>query len=91
MTNITTNGEAQNCQAKLFKLKCNLLKISINSQTEFAATTHLAVGQWAEEQLNVENFRLFQGGTRQPTASRTEGQNLAPLKTFINASNIRFN
>jgi hypothetical protein len=83
MTNITTNGEAQNCQAKLFKLKCNLLKISTHSQTEFAATTHLAVRQWAEEQLNVEKCRMFREGTRKPTASRTEGQNLAPLKTFI--------
>jgi hypothetical protein len=82
MTNITTNEEAQNCQAKLFKLKCNLLKISINSQTEFAATTHLAVGQWAEE-LDVEKFRMLREGTRKPTASRTEGQNLAPVKTFI--------
>jgi hypothetical protein len=83
MTNITTNGEAQNCQAKLFKLKCNLLKISINSQTVFEATIHLAVGQWAEKQLNVEKIRMFREGTRKPTASRTEGQNLAPLKTFI--------
>jgi hypothetical protein len=77
------NEEAQNCQANLFKLKYNLLKISINSQTEFAATTHLAVGQWAEEQLNLDNFRMFREGTRKPTLSRTEGQNLAPLKTFI--------
>jgi hypothetical protein len=50
---------AQNCHAKQFKLKYDLLKMSTNSQTEFAATTHLAVGQWVEEQLNVEKFRMF--------------------------------
>jgi hypothetical protein len=60
-----------------------LLKISTNLQTEFAARIRLAVGQWLQEQLNVENFRMFRVGTRKPTASRTEGQNLVPLKTFI--------
>jgi hypothetical protein len=55
--------------------KCRLLKISRNLQTEFAARTHLAVGQWLEEQLNVEKFRMFRVGTRKPSASRTGGQN----------------
>jgi hypothetical protein len=64
-------------------LQYRLLKLSTNLQTEFAARTHLAVGQWLEEQLNVEKFRMFRVGTRKPTASRTEGQNLMPLKTFI--------
>jgi hypothetical protein len=35
------------------------------------------------EELNVEKFWIFQVGTRKLTASRTEGQNLVPLKTFI--------
>jgi hypothetical protein len=61
-----------------------LLKISTNIQTEFVARTHLAVGQWLEEQLNIETFRMFRVGTRKPTASRRERQDLAPLKTFIN-------
>jgi hypothetical protein len=34
----------------LFKLKYELLKISINLQTQFAEETHLAVGQWLEKQ-----------------------------------------
>jgi hypothetical protein len=29
---------------------------------------------------------MFRVGTRKPTASRTEGQNLVPLKTFIKNS-----
>jgi hypothetical protein len=57
--------------------------MSTNLQTEFAARTHLPVGEWLEEQLNVEKFRMFRVGTRKTTASRTEGQNLVPLKTLI--------
>jgi hypothetical protein len=49
-----------------------LLKISTNLQTEFPAETRLAVGQWLEEQLNIDKFRMFRVGTRKPTASRTE-------------------
>jgi hypothetical protein len=73
----------KNDRTRLFKLKYLLLKIYTNVQTEFAAETNLAVGQWLEEQLNIEKFRMFRVGTRKPTASRTEGQDLAPLKTFI--------
>jgi hypothetical protein len=40
-------------QLRLFKLKHNLLKISADLQTAFAADTHLAEGQWLKEQLNV--------------------------------------
>jgi hypothetical protein len=36
----------KNDQTRLFKLKYELLKISTNLRTEFAAETHLAVGQW---------------------------------------------
>jgi hypothetical protein len=64
---------------RFLKLKFRLLKISTNLQTDFAARTHLAVGQWLEEKLNVKKFRMFRVGTRKPTASRTEGQNLVPL------------
>jgi hypothetical protein len=49
----------KNYQTRLFKLKYELLKISTNLQTELAAETHLAVGQWLEEQPNIENFRMF--------------------------------
>jgi hypothetical protein len=42
----------------------------------------MAVGQWLEEQLNIETFRMLRVGTRKPTASRTEGQDLVPLKIF---------
>jgi hypothetical protein len=57
--------------------------MSTNLPTEFTARTHLAVGQWLEEQINVEKFRMFRVGTCKPTASRTEGQNLMPLEIFI--------
>jgi hypothetical protein len=58
-------------------------KISVDLQTEFAAETHLVEGQWLKEQLNVIKLRMFRAGTRMPTVSRTEGQCLVPLKTFI--------
>jgi hypothetical protein len=58
----------KNDQIRLFKLKYRLINISTNLQTEFVARTHLAVGQWPEEQLNVEKFRMFRVGTRKPTA-----------------------
>jgi hypothetical protein len=70
-------------QTRLFKLKYELVQISANLRTEFAAEKHLPVGQLLEEQLNIEKFRMFRVGTHKPTASRTEGQNLAPLNTFI--------
>jgi hypothetical protein len=76
-------GNRKKHQIRLFKLKYELLKISTDLQTEFAAETHLAVRQWLEKQLNTERFQMFRVGTRKPTASRAEGQNLAPLKTFI--------
>jgi hypothetical protein len=37
---------------RLFTLKYDLLKISVDLQTAFAAETHLAEGQWLKEQLN---------------------------------------
>jgi site-specific DNA-adenine methylase len=40
---------------RLFKLKHDLLKISVDLQTAFAADTHLAEGQW----LNVIKLRMF--------------------------------
>jgi hypothetical protein len=64
-------------------LNFSLLKIFTNLQTEFATGTILAVGQWLEGQLNIEKLRMFRVGTRKSTASRTERQNLTPLKTFI--------
>jgi hypothetical protein len=79
----TRKKKRGNYQSRLFKLKYELLKISTNSQTEFAVETHLAVGQWLEEQLNIEKFQMFRVGTREPTASSTEGQNLVSLKIFI--------
>jgi hypothetical protein len=36
-------------QLRLFKLRRDLLKISINLQTALAADTHLAEGQWLKE------------------------------------------
>jgi hypothetical protein len=45
-------------ETRLFKLKYELLRVSTNLQTKFAAETHLAVGQWLEE-LNIEIFQMF--------------------------------
>jgi hypothetical protein len=68
---------------RLFTFKYDLLKISVYLQTEFAAETHPAEGQWLKEQLNVLKLRMFRVGTRMPTVSRTDGHCLVPLKTFI--------
>jgi hypothetical protein len=68
---------------RLFTLKHELLNISVDLQTAFAADTHLAEGQWLKEQLNVVKLRRFRVGTRMPTVSRTEGQYSVLLKAFI--------
>jgi hypothetical protein len=75
----------------LFTFKNEFLKISIALQTALAAETHLAEGQWLEEQLNMVKLSMFREGTRMPTVSRREGQHLAPLKAFIKnkASTLR--
>jgi hypothetical protein len=61
-------------QLRLFKLKHDLLKISVDLQTACATDTQLAEGQWLKEQLNVVKLRIFRVGTRTPTVFRTEGQ-----------------
>jgi hypothetical protein len=38
-------------QLRIFTLKHDLLKISVDLQTTFAAETHLAERQWLKEQL----------------------------------------
>jgi hypothetical protein len=73
-------------ELRLFKLKYDLLKISLNLHPAFTADTHLAEGQWLKEELNMVKLHMFRVGTRIPTVSRTEGQYLVPLKTFIKNS-----
>jgi hypothetical protein len=70
-------------QLRLFTLRHELLKISVHLQTASAVGTRLAEGQWLEEQLNLVKLRQSRAGTRMPTVSRTEGQCLVPVKTFI--------
>jgi hypothetical protein len=70
-------------QIRLFTLKYDVVKISVDLQTAFAVETHLTEGQWLKEELNVVKLRMFRVGERMPTVSRTEGQCLVPLKTFI--------
>jgi hypothetical protein len=70
-------------QLRLFKIKYDLLNISLDLRAAFAADTRLAERQWLKEQLNVVKLRMFRVGTRTPTVSRTEGQQLVPLTTFI--------
>jgi hypothetical protein len=76
-------------QLRRFTLKYDLLKISLDLQTAFAAKTHLAEGQWLKEQLNLTKLSVLRVGTRMPNVSRAEGQCLVPLKTLNknNASN----
>jgi hypothetical protein len=50
-------------QLRLFKLRHDLLKISVDLQTAFAADTHLAEGQWLKEQLNVVKLYVPSGNT----------------------------
>jgi hypothetical protein len=73
-------------QLRLFKLKYELLKISIDLPTALAAETHLAEGQWLKEQLKAVKLRMFRVGTRRQTVSRTEGQYLVPQKAFIKSN-----
>jgi hypothetical protein len=54
-------------QLRLFKLKHDLVKISLDLHTAFAADTHLAEEQWLKEQLNVVKLCIFRVGTRLPT------------------------
>jgi hypothetical protein len=82
-TNQKTREQRKMYQLRLFKLKHDLLKISVGLQTAFAPDTHLAEGQWLKEQLNMVKLCMFRVGTRMPTVSRTEGQYLVPLNTFI--------
>jgi hypothetical protein len=66
-------------------LEC--LKISKELHTVLAARTHLAEGQWLEEQQNGEKLRMFREGTRIPTVSWTEGQFITSLKIHNNNNN----
>jgi hypothetical protein len=72
-TNKNTRKQKKVDQLRLFKLKHDLLKMSLDLQTALAPDTHLAEGQWLKEQLNVAKIGMFPVGTRRPTASRTEG------------------
>jgi hypothetical protein len=69
------------------KIKLGFLNLSIDYKKHlqiykltFAARTHLAVGQWLEEEVNVGKFRMFRVGTRKTTASRTEGAEFSASK-----------
>jgi hypothetical protein len=49
-------------------------------QTTLAAEAHLAEGQLGlgEQTLNKAKSLMYRAGTRRPTVSKTEGQNLGP-------------
>jgi hypothetical protein len=53
---------------------------SASLQTTFAADAHLAEGQFllAEQTLNIAKSLIYRAGTRRPTISKMEGQNLKP-------------
>jgi hypothetical protein len=75
-----TTKERKIEQPRLLTLKHDLLKISVDLQTAFAAETHLAQGQWLKEQLNVVKLRMFQVGTRMQTVSRAERAKFSATK-----------
>jgi hypothetical protein len=54
--------------------------MSISLQTTLAAEAHLAEGQYLleEQTLNKVKSLMYRAGTRRPTISKTEGQNLEP-------------
>jgi hypothetical protein len=54
--------------------------MSKSLQTTLAAEAHLAEGQFLlkEQTLNIEKSLIYRTGTRRPTVSKTEGQNLDP-------------
>jgi hypothetical protein len=53
--------------------------MSTSLQTTLAAEAHLAGQFLLEEQTpNVEKSLIYRTGTRRPTVSKTEGQNLDP-------------
>jgi hypothetical protein len=53
--------------------------MSMSLQTTSAAEAHLA-GQFllVEQTLNIEKSLIYRTGTRRPTVSKTDGQNLDP-------------
>jgi hypothetical protein len=50
-------------QLRLLKIRHALFKITVHSETAFAAETHTAEGQWLKEHLNMVKTRMFQEGT----------------------------
>jgi hypothetical protein len=70
-------------QFSFLTFKQEFLKISLSLCTTFAVETHLAEGQRLEGHVNMVKLKTLRAGTRRPTVSRTEGQHLAPLRTFI--------
>jgi hypothetical protein len=65
----------------LSTFKRDLLKISVDLQTAFAAEARLAGGQWLKERLNAVKLRMFGVGTPAPTVDRPVRQHLAELYT----------
>jgi hypothetical protein len=53
---------------------------STSLQTTLAADAHLVEGQFLLEKQTLNNARclVYRAGTRRPTISKTEGQNLKP-------------
>jgi hypothetical protein len=53
---------------------------SASLQTALAAEAHPAEAQFLleEQALNIKKSLMYRAGTRRPTVSKTEGQNLVP-------------
>jgi hypothetical protein len=53
---------------------------STTLQTTLAADAHLTEGQFLLEEQTLNNAKsvIYRAGTRRPTISKTEGQNLKP-------------
>jgi hypothetical protein len=62
------------------------LNTSTSLQTTLAADSHLAKGQFLLEEQTLNNAKslIYRAGTRRPTISKTEGQNLTPHNIYRN-------
>lgn len=50
-------------QLRLLTLKEEFLKIRVSLRTAFAVKTHLAEGQWLDEQMNILKLGILRAGT----------------------------
>jgi hypothetical protein len=75
-----TTKQRQMEHLRLFTLKRDLLKISTDLQTAFAAETYLTKEQWLKEQLNVLQLRTFQSRNTNADSFQDRGEMFSATK-----------